>query len=1181
MHTTGRGLGGGVAYRSGHTPQTSRRRWFHPHLEALENRCLLSVVPGSEHLFYENSFYDGNTAGVNPTDDSAVAPKTAYLPTGAASTFDNVSSYWRGINGLTLDFSGPHGTITTDDFTFKVGNNNTTGNWTAPADPIALTVRGNAGGPGVDRVEIIWSDNAIQKKWLEVIVAANADTGLSRSHVFFFGSAVGDSGAADAGAYSVNSSDEISARNDPHGVGNFADISNVNDFNRDRLVNSSDQIIARTNVTDLSTQVKILNVTLAVPTLTAALANDTGPDGTPNSDGITTDVTVSGTLTDAYTVTSFKAGLNGGPVTTDAMSLLQPNGTFTLSPSFITAMNGGSLPDGPYTLRLESLDAQGLGTSTVVTFTKKTTIGPAQAPDLVASSDSGESPVDNITNDNTPTFAVTAETGSLVKLLVDNVVVAQGTAAPGLQLTASALGNGQRVVKITSQDGAGNLATSSTLTITVSTVAPTITAKTLMAFTDDLTPHVTVTASDPLGLSNSTQVFFDVDLNFDGDYGDPGELSRTNAVLYNGQAYFQVSPGIPAPAGGMGNVQYRARITDVAGNEGASPELPLRIDVLSNTFLSTYVNSTSDPYYYDATPDSQNIVHSTAPTTIPNTVGYTATVYDLRSQEWRTTADVNRTQWQHWVTVIVPTGNLSQLSPTALLLINGGNNNDARPTSANSNLVTIATTLNVVVIELRIVPNQSLTFTADPSHQARTEDQIIAFTFDQYLQQMGVGPDWTTWPALLPMVKSAKRTMDMVQAVDTGITSGAALPGGREISDFVVTGYSKRGWTTWLTAAVDNRIKAIVPGVIDVLNMDEQMIHHHDFFQGNGAFTVDGFSIAVQDYVGYGIPENVQKAKNQELGRVVDPYRYLNNGHFNIPKLIINASQDEYFVPDSSSFYFSDLPGTQNYLRYIPNNGHGLDSTETTNSTASFMNAVIKNLALPQYSWTVDPNGQIRVVAQNLAGVAPTVKLWQATNGAARDFRKTFNPSISYAPSNPGSAFLTSLGSGVFVTNVPTPGTGATAFFVEMTWTSPLSGKPYIFTTEIRVASNIPTEVWPFYTEPYGSLAGGGSTPGPGGGGDPPEASSAAAEGGDEPGADMNPLASSLSAPVSTSAAPAGAPAPLSPSGGTSGVAADPVSSLEDWSYLDDAMSDDEGSAEVDPGTVDLALATLDADDLG
>lgn len=57
------------------------------------------------------------------------------------------------------------------------------------------------------------------------------------------------------------------------------------------------------------------------------------------------------------------------------------------------------------------------------------------------------------------------------------------------------------------------------------------------------------------------------------------------------------------------------------------------------------------------------------------------------------------------------------------------------------------------------------------------------------------------------MVQSVVAAMDAVQSY----TSSR----GREIGSFVVTGASKRGWTTWLTAAIDERVKAIIPMVYD------------------------------------------------------------------------------------------------------------------------------------------------------------------------------------------------------------------------------------------------------------------------------------------------------------------------------------------------------------------------------
>ena len=1112
---------------SRHRPGVFRLR-----LEALEQRYLLSSIPAAPQLFYDNSRWDNNTPGFNAGDDAAIATdKTAYLPGSGESTFANVSSYTRGIDGIMIDLVGSHGSITANDFTFRLGNNNSPATWTPLAQSPTLTVRGGAGASGADRVELTWPDGTIQKQWLQVIVAANANTGLPSSYMFFFGSAVADSGTGDTSTYLVNLIDEQAARNDPHSNANLAAVDNPNDFNRDRLVNTIDQIAVRNNLTSTPTALKLANISIAAPSMAAALWLDTGPDGAPNSDGITKYEQINGALTDAYPVTSLMAGLNGGPVTTDCLSLLQPDGTFTLDVNFLAQMNGGSMPDGPYTVQLRSVDSQGQSAMVSVSFVKKNSIATPATPDLTDASDLGTSNTDNLTADTTPTFAVSAENGSLVRLYIDNVIVAQGTGAPGLMLTAPVVSDGTHQIKVVAQDGAGNVGTSSQLTITISTSLPSVTVATMADFTDDVTPHVTVTASDDLGLANGTMVSLDVDLNNDGDFNDAGELGRTHGTLYNGSAYFQLNPAMPL--GGPYTVKLRTRVTDSAGNEGASALLPLIVDTTGNNVLQNYVNTPDPTYSYS--------LNSTLTGS-----GYKDYIYDLKSQTWRSVADVNNPLWQHWMHVIVPQGDLAHLNTTALLLVDGGSNSTTPPTSTNSNLISVATTLNVVVIDLPTVPNEPLVL----GGSSRSEDGIIAYTFNQYVSHLG-DPGNESWPALLPMVKSAVKAMDTVQAVDTGIMSGT------NINDFVVTGYSKRGWTTWLTAAVDNRVKAIVPGVIDVLNMDEQMMHHHAFYSDSppGPTFTDGFSITLQDYVGsnvpvpYHIPENVQTTLGQALGKVVDPYKYLNNGHFNIPKLMLNSSGDEFFVPDSSQYYFSDLPGTQNYLRYIPNTGHSLDATQTTNSTMTFMNAVIKNLTLPQYSWTVQPDGSIRVQTPS----SPTqVLLWQATNPTHRDFRRGYT-GISYS-----SSALTDQGGGVYVASVPTPATGATAFFVELTFTSPISGKPYIFTTEVKVASNLAMSPWPFYTDASaGSMA----------------APAVAAD-------DLNPTAAALSTVSTATTVFTGASNLPVAAPSTAGAAPPGTESIvwEDDENLSLAESLAESGTESDALAFDLALSELDDD---
>jgi hypothetical protein len=183
----------------------------------------------------------------------------------------------------------------------------------------------------------------------------------------------------------------------------------------------------------------------------------------------------------------------------------------------------------------------------------------------------------------------------------------------------------------------------------------------------------------------------------------------------------------------------------------------------------------------------------------------------------------------------------------------------------------------------------------------------------------------------------------------------------------------------------------------------------------------------------------------------------LGNGRFDdMPKLILNSAGDEFFVPDSSRFYFKDLPGDQNYLRYIPNTGHGLDN-RAVSSRKTFYNAILNDLPLPQYSWTVEQDGAIHVQTET----EPTqVILWQKINSQRRDFRSGYTPQVFWFPTT-----LVDQGGGTYVGNVVTPPTGATAYLVELTFPNTVPGAdPYVFTTEARIKSLIPLADWPYAT---------------------------------------------------------------------------------------------------------------------
>jgi hypothetical protein len=274
-----------------------------------------STIAG-RHLFYNQSGtstrYDGNNLAINASDDNAIATdKTAYLWEDAgAATFANVSSYTKGINGIMVDISGSHPNITADDFIFRVGNNNSPGTWTTANAPTSISVRAGAGVGGSDRVTIIWDSGAPFKEWLNVIVLANADTGLAQAvgypvghgDQFFFGNAVGNSGLGDTAINAtVNATDEIGARNNPANLAANIPITNIYDYDRNAQVNAADQIASRNNATNPTTVLKYLNLTTAPAAPEADVGSVSGDEAVADG-GVASALTATATTSSEISV---------------------------------------------------------------------------------------------------------------------------------------------------------------------------------------------------------------------------------------------------------------------------------------------------------------------------------------------------------------------------------------------------------------------------------------------------------------------------------------------------------------------------------------------------------------------------------------------------------------------------------------------------------------------------------------------------------------------------------------------------------------------------------------------------------------------------------------------------------------------------------------------------------------
>jgi PhoPQ-activated pathogenicity-related protein len=399
--------------------------------------------------------------------------------------------------------------------------------------------------------------------------------------------------------------------------------------------------------------------------------------------------------------------------------------------------------------------------------------------------------------------------------------------------------------------------------------------------------------------------------------------------------------------------------------------------------------------------------------------GMTTVVVDMISQTWRTAEEVDRPVWQHWLTVSIPDDPKSE---TGLLWIGGGRNGREPPSGNDERFETLARLTGSVVAELHMIPNQPLVFHKD-GHQ-RSEDDLIGYTWDQYLKTGDA-----SWPARNPMVKSAVRAMDTL----TALTSTEA-GGSDSVESFVVAGGSKRGWTTWLTGAVDKRVVAIMPIVIDVLNVREFTNHHF------GAY---GFwAPSIGNYVEHRIMEQANHPRMQSLYELVDPYYYRHR--LTMPKFIINASGDQFFLPDSSQFYFDQLRGQKN-LRYVPNADHSLRGSDAMESITAFYSLILNGRATPSFSWEHERGGFVRVKVKD----KPTeVRLWQATNPHARDFRmESLGPKFTSEVLEPDT-------DGEYTADISEPVKGFTAYFVELTYDigGPL---PLKLTSDVRVIPDV------------------------------------------------------------------------------------------------------------------------------
>lgn len=380
---------------------------------------------------------------------------------------------------------------------------------------------------------------------------------------------------------------------------------------------------------------------------------------------------------------------------------------------------------------------------------------------------------------------------------------------------------------------------------------------------------------------------------------------------------------------------------------------------------------------------------------------YTMYVVKMISQSWLDDSFVEDPIWWHWLTIVVPD---EVLHDSAMLIIGGGNREDSQPKEPEPLALQTALSSKSIVASLHNIPNQPVRF-IDDDFGPRYEDELIAYGWRKYLDG-GAKPIDNPWLARFPMTKAAVRAMDVMTEVIKKQLD-------KKLDGFVVAGGSKRGWTTWTTAAVDKRVKAIVPIVIDMLNAIPSFEHH---------WRVYGYwAPAIQDYVNEGIMELQKTEEYKKLLETTEPYSF--RERITIPKLLLNASGDQFFIPDSWRFYWNDLKG-ESLMRYVPNSEHSMADTDAIESMISFYKMILNNHARPEFDWTIEDQ---KFHIRTKSGSEPTsITLWQAANAKSRNFQVD-SIGRAYKPIDIPLSI-----SGEYTITIESPEQGFNASFVEL-----------------------------------------------------------------------------------------------------------------------------------------------------
>ncbi|HED0311092.1 TPA: PhoPQ-regulated protein [Salmonella enterica subsp. enterica serovar Newport] len=405
--------------------------------------------------------------------------------------------------------------------------------------------------------------------------------------------------------------------------------------------------------------------------------------------------------------------------------------------------------------------------------------------------------------------------------------------------------------------------------------------------------------------------------------------------------------------------------------------------------------------------------------------------FNLNSQTWSPQGVVSPERWQNGVDIYIPD---SAREKNALVVINNGSNNNGSgtpvaPTNFNEEeLSRIAIATRTVVISVSNVPNQVLSYQGVTTPLG--EDNSVAYSWKLFIGDTHKYQDASLH---IPMAASVSQAFRLAKKELTQ----------QNINKFIVTGASKRGWAAWLTALSDPDVGAVVPFAMDLLNTQKSLEHMYQSYGKN-------WPVAFYPYYNQGIDQQIGTDKFARLMRLEDPLTYLNTDmgdRLKIDKYIINASGDDFYVPDNSHFYYGLLPGSKS-LRVVPNSTHNGILSAAEQSLITFVNRFQEKQKLPEITENVQSRGDgKKELVVNFSEKPVAILQWTARNPAARDFRYACDIKYNSVPVSLAT------GDNTLSISLTTPDSGWQATYIEATFTD-----GYVATTQVYIT---PDEKYP------------------------------------------------------------------------------------------------------------------------